>query len=53
MQRVQASSPDPMVNRLGRVPDPAQLIARDNPMLIFGQRPSLPRHPNPLSPQRI
>jgi len=53
MQRVQPSRPDPVVNRLGRVPDLAQLIAGHDPVLVVGQIPRLPRHPDPLPPPLI
>jgi hypothetical protein len=42
-----------MVDRLARVPDLEQLIAGYDSVLIFGQRPRLPRHPNPFAPSII
>lgn len=50
MQWVQSSRPDPMIDRFTRITDPKQLIARYDCVLIFSQRPSLPRHPHPFSP---
>jgi hypothetical protein len=51
MQGVKPTRPDSVMDRLGRIPNLAQLIAGHNPMLIFGQTPRLPRHPSPfLSP---
>jgi len=53
MEGVQPSRPDPVVDRLRCVPDLAQLIAGDHPVLIPGQIPRLTRHPHPFFPSLI
>jgi hypothetical protein len=53
VKRMKSPRLDSVVDRLGGVANPAQLLAGNDPVLIFSQIPCLPRHPSPLRPPLI
>lgn len=53
MQRMQATRPDPVVDRVALVADRDELVSGYDGVLIAGQLPRLPGHPNPFFPPLI
>src|SRR5436305_2536557 len=53
MQRIQATGPDPVVDRVAPISHREQLISRHDAVLVSRKLPRLPCHPNPLPPPVI